>query len=30
MKMGVSPGLWREKELQVSIYQVEEFHEQRN
>jgi AmmeMemoRadiSam system protein A len=30
MKMGASPGLWREKELQVSIYQVEEFHEQRN
>jgi len=29
-KMGEKAGLWREKNLQVSIYQVEEFHEQRN
>jgi len=29
-KMGVKSGLWRERQLQVSIYQVEEFHEQRN
>ena len=26
-KMGAEPGLWREKHLDVSIYQVEEFHE---
>ena len=26
-KMGAEPGLWREKNLQVSVYQVEEFHE---
>ena len=26
-KMGVRPGLWREAQLQVFIYQVEEFHE---
>jgi len=26
-KMGEKAGLWREKNLQVSIYQVEEFHE---
>ena len=26
-KMGATTGLWREKRLQVSIYQVEEFHE---
>jgi len=29
-KMGAKSGLWREKQLQVSTYQVEEFHEQRN
>ncbi len=29
-KMGVKAGLWREKILQVSVYQVEDFHEQRN
>jgi AmmeMemoRadiSam system protein A len=29
-KMGANAGLWREKQLQVSVYQVEEFHEQRN
>ncbi|GAB4428252.1 MAG: hypothetical protein Kow002_17120 [Anaerolineales bacterium] len=29
-KMGAPHGLWREKKLDVSIYQVEEFHEQRN
>ncbi len=29
-KMGAKSGLWRERQLQVSIYQVEEFHEQRN
>ncbi len=27
MKMGASPDLWRRKKLDVSIYQVEEFHE---
>jgi uncharacterized protein len=27
-KMGVSPDLWRRKILQVSIYHVEEFHEE--
>jgi AmmeMemoRadiSam system protein A len=27
-KMGASPDLWRYKPLQVSIYQVEEFHEE--
>jgi AmmeMemoRadiSam system protein A len=26
-KMGVSPDLWRKKDLDVSIYSVEEFHE---
>ncbi len=26
-KMGDSPGLWRKKHLEVSTYQVEEFHE---
>lgn len=26
-KMGVSPGLWQRKVLSVSIYEVEEFHE---
>lgn len=26
-KMGASPGLWRQKHLEVLIYQVEEFHE---
>lgn len=26
-KMGASPTLWRQKHLQVAIYQVEEFHE---
>jgi AmmeMemoRadiSam system protein A len=26
-KMGAKPNLWREKPLQVQIYQVEEFHE---
>jgi AmmeMemoRadiSam system protein A len=26
-KMGAAPGLWKEKILQVSVYQVEEFHE---
>jgi len=26
-KMGASPNLWRNKHLDVSIYQVEEFHE---
>ena len=26
-KMGVSPGLWRHQKLEVSVYQVEEFHE---
>ena len=26
-KMGVSPDLWRSKHLDISIYQVEEFHE---
>ena len=26
-KMGVSPDLWRNKKLEVFIYQVEEFHE---
>jgi len=26
-KMGASPNLWRKKHLDVSIYQVEEFHE---
>lgn len=29
-KMGANSSLWREKKLQVSVYQVEEFHEQRN
>ena len=29
-KMGVKSGLWRDGQLQVSIYQVEEFREQRN
>ena len=28
MKMGASPGLWRKKLLQVSIYHVEEFEEE--
>ena len=27
MKMGATPDIWRRKHLQVSIYQVEEFHE---
>lgn len=27
MKMGAEPDLWRKKHLEVSIYQVEEFHE---
>lgn len=27
LKMGASPDLWRKKKIQVSIYQVEEFHE---
>jgi AmmeMemoRadiSam system protein A len=27
-KMGASPDLWKEKLLQVSVYQVEEFHEE--
>ncbi len=27
MKMGAAPDLWRRKKLEVSIYQVEEFHE---
>lgn len=27
MKMGVKPNLWRDVQLQVYIYQVEEFHE---
>lgn len=27
MKMGVTPDLWRRKKLNVSTYQVEEFHE---
>jgi AmmeMemoRadiSam system protein A len=26
-KMGAAPDLWRRKKLDVSIYQVEEFHE---
>jgi uncharacterized protein len=26
-KMGAKPSLWREKKLQVYVYQVEEFHE---
>jgi AmmeMemoRadiSam system protein A len=26
-KMGAEPGPWREKHLEVSVYQVEEFHE---
>ncbi|GAB4503888.1 MAG: hypothetical protein Fur0043_08810 [Anaerolineales bacterium] len=26
-KMGASPGLWRQKHLNVLVYQVEEFHE---
>jgi len=26
-KMGVDPGLWRRKKLEVLVYQVEEFHE---
>jgi len=26
-KMGVPPGLWRQKHLEVLLYQVEEFHE---
>jgi len=26
-KMGVSPGAWRKKHLEVLVYQVEEFHE---
>lgn len=26
-KMGAPPGLWRRKQLQVLVYQVEEFHE---
>ena len=26
-KMGVQPGLWRKKKLDVFVYQVEEFHE---
>ena len=27
LKMGESPNLWRQKPLEVSVYQVEEFHE---
>jgi AMMECR1 domain-containing protein len=27
MKMGAAPDTWRRKHLQVSVYQVEEFHE---
>jgi AMMECR1 domain-containing protein len=26
-KMGATPGLWRQKHIDVLIYQVEEFHE---
>ncbi len=28
-KMGAAPDLWRRKKLEVSVYQVEEFHENR-
>jgi hypothetical protein len=30
MKMGATPDLWRKRKLEVLIYQVEEFHEEKN